>query len=523
MRTHAFVFGLIAAVSGTLTGCVMPTVEGGANAHDRSTGGEQGEVLPTGSMTVSNNSTSGDGEWVVLQRNETTVLLDVDKRTTRVFPEQVQRFIFAEKTADLGYAVLGDGATVVLYDLRTLGELWRATADLSMAATLARLSADDEHLLLGDATRIVVLDASNGDVRGDIDVGSHPRQLSFVPGSARALIVGTVRWQDHLPATRVVDADLETLDVKSVDVPNCDAPLVVLPDASRAFLSPTFCEEGRSSGETATWTNPDPVSVIDLGEDGPTFVMNLPGFGPVSMDETGMRAVTFLDVDRMDESMFEDESKIPPRSGDRYHIMNIDPNTLGYELTPVGDLLPRFSMTRNGEALLVDATVQQYRGEAKLEATIDSSGRISVKLKLFGAVDSLFGIFDLDANEYTPFSGRAPLDRFVQMGDDERVFTLVTRADGMGGDLFRIDIPSERTTDMNWSLRDIGLLEDGETMVLRERLPAVSVERDDGQLDWYRRERYCFSKDGVTCLWDVEFEDSAPFMTKPVCDDYHDC
>ncbi len=516
MRTHAFVFTLIVATSGVLSGCVMPTVEGGANAHDRSNGGEQGERLPTGSMSV-----SSDGQYAIMQRNETTVLLDVANRTTREFPEQVQRFIFA-KSGPRGFALFADGQTVVSYKLPNLDEEWRATPELSMEATLARLSGDDAHLVLGDAARILVLDASNGEMRGEIDVGSYPDQLTFVPDSARALVVGTVQWDDHLPSTRVVDVNLDTLDARSVEVPNCNAPLVVLPDASRAFLSPTFCEEGRSPGETATWTNPDPVSVIDLGEDGPTFVKNLPGFGPVSMDDDGSLAVAFLDVERMDETMFDDEEKIPSRTGDRYHIMTIDPDTLAYELTPVGDLLPRFAMTRNGGALLVDATVQHFRGKAKVEATLDSNGRVTVKVDVFGSVDSLFGLFDLETHEYAPFSGRAPLDRFVQMGDEERVFTLVTRWDGMGGDLYRIDIPSETTTSMNWSLRDIGLLSDGETMVLRERLPAVSVETDAG-LDWYRRERYCFSKDGVTCLWDVEFEDSVPFMSGPNCTDYHDC
>ena len=516
MRTHAFVFSLIAVASGVLSGCLKPTVEGGANAHDRSGGGEQGERLPTGSMSV-----SSDGNYAVMQRNETTVLLDVENRTTREFPEQVQRFIFA-KLEPRGFALLGDGQTVVAYALPSLSELWRATPELSVEATLARLSGDDVHLILGDAARVLVLDADSGETRGEVAVGSYPTQLTFVPESERALVVGTVQWDEHLPSTRVVDVNLDTLDAKGVEVPNCNAPLVVLPDASRAFLSPTFCEEGRSPGETATWTNPDPVSVIDLGEEGPSFVKNLPGFGPVSMDENGTLGVAFLDVQRMDETMFEDEEKIPSRAGDRYHIMTIDPETLAYELTPIGDLLPRFSMTRNGQALLVDATVQHFRGKAKLEATIDSNGRISVNVDLFGAVDSLFGMFDLETNEYTAFSGRAPLDRFVQMGDDERVFTLVTRWDGMGGDLYRIDIPSQSTTSMNWSLRDIGLLSDGETMVLRERLPAVSVETEAG-LDWYRRERYCFSKDGVTCLWDVEFEDSESFMSGPQCTDYHDC
>ena len=227
MRTHAScsLFTLIAAAvaSATLTGCVMPTVEGGANAHDRSTGGEQGERLPTGSMSVSK-----DGQYAIMQRNETTVLLDVANRTTQEFPEQVQRFIFAANTANHGYALLGDGATVVLYELPALREIWRTTVNLGMEATLARLSPDDVDFLVGDATRVVVLDGRSGVARGEIDVGSYPDQLTFVPNSHRAIIVGTVQWEDHLPATTVIDADLDTFETKRIEVPNCNAPLVIV-------------------------------------------------------------------------------------------------------------------------------------------------------------------------------------------------------------------------------------------------------------------------------------------------------
>ena len=72
------------------------------------------------------------------------------------------------------------------------------------------------------------------------------------------------------------------------------------------------------------------------------------------------------------------------------------------------------------------------------------------------------------------------------------------------------------------SLRDIGLLADGKTRVLRERLPAVQVQTSTG-FDWYRHERYCFSLDGITCIDSVEFQDSKPFQSGKACTDYHDC
>ena len=504
----------------TLTACIAPSgiPEGGSNGNDRSNGGEQGETLLTGAMAV-----SPDGKFALMQRNETSVLLDIDAKVARELPEQVERFVFA-KAGGRAFAVLPDREAVVAYDLDSVSELWRTTPafSTSVGATLARLSDDDQDLVLGDVGRLFVLDAASGDIRGTVALDSDPTALTFVPGTSRALIVGTTAWAAHLPTTSVTDVDLSDLSSRSIGIPNCAAPIQVLPDASRALLSPTFCEEGVQQQGQA-WTNPDPVSVIDLAADGPHFVKNLPGFGPVAMDAEGKRAVAYLDVERMDPSMFDDPDQVPDAGGKRYHIMTIDPKTLAFELTPVGEVLPRFALAKNGKDLLVDATVQQVRGEASLKATLDENGKLTVSVDVFGTVDSLFGVFDLDTRAYVPFSGpAAPLDRFVQMGDADRVFSLKTRADGMGGDLFRIDIGAGTTADLSWSLRDIGLLADGETMLLRERLPALQVTTEAG-VDWYRRERYCLSMDGVSCVGEVEWPDSTPFQSGPACTDYHDC
>jgi hypothetical protein len=493
--------------------------QGGSNGNDRSTGGEQGETLLTGAMVV-----SPDGKFALMQRNQTSVLLDVDAHTARELPEQVERFVFT-KSAGSGIAVLPDRKGVVMYDLASMTERWRTSPAFQSTggSLLARLSDDDRHLLLGDIGRVFVLDTETGAIRGTVALDGDPAELTFVPGKDRALIVGTTKWDNHKPTTSIAEVDLSGLKAKSIGIPNCTAPIDVLPDASRALLSPTFCEEGTTSTNKQTWTNPDPVSVIDLTPEGPKFLKNLPGFGPVALDAKAERAVAYLDVQRMDASMFDDKTKVPDVSGKRYHIMTIDPKTLAFDLTPVGDVLPRFAMAKSGKALLVDATVQQLRGEATAKATIDSSGHVTVKIELFGKSDSLFGIFDLDGRAYAPISGpAAPLDRFVQMGDADRVFTLKTRADGTGGDLYRIDIGAKTATPLNRSLRDIGLLADAKTLLLRERLPAVKVTAE-GRTDWYRHERYCFSLDGVTCLSSVELTDSKPFQSGPACTDYHDC
>jgi hypothetical protein len=498
--------------------CMPANIQGGSNANDRSNGGTQGETLLTGAMIV-----SPDGKYIVAQRNQTSVLVNVGNRTAHELPTQIDRFVFA-KAGERGFAVLSDHVTVVAYDLKTEAELWRSQPSFEAATgvTLEKLSDDDGILILGDQDRLLLLNAQSGKAAGSVTVGSVPTELSLVPGTKDALVLGSTRWSDHKPQTDFVEVNLETQVSNTIVIPNCSAPIVVNPGATRAFVSPTFCEEGTSSN-ASQWTNPDPVSVVDLLPDSPTFVKNLPGFGPVAMDSQGQRVVAYLDIERMDASMFDDKAKVPSLTGPRYHILTIDPVTLTYDLAPVGDVLPRFVLAKDGHTLIVDATVQLIRGEAKVQATIDTNGNFTADIKLFGSISSLLGQFDTLTQQYQSLSGAAAsLDRFVQLGDAINVYTLKMTADGLGGDLYHIDLSAKAATSLGLSLRDIGLLADAKTLVLRERLPAVQVKTGSNS-DWYRRERFCFSLDGVNCQWSVDFQDSVPFQSGPTCTSYHDC
>lgn len=116
----------------------------------------------------------------------------------------------------------------------------------------------------------------------------------------------------------------------------------------------------------------------------PNFIKNLPGFGPVALDAGATRLIAYLDTQRMDPSMFDDPSQVPSLSGPRYYILVIDPTALSYTLAPIGDDLPRFALSRDGHTLLVDATVQQVRGDAKMQVSVDSSGNFTANVSLFG-------------------------------------------------------------------------------------------------------------------------------------------
>ncbi len=477
------------------------TQEGGANGSDRSNGNAEGDMLEDGAMAV-----SPSGAYIVARRNATTLIVDVHGAKLEELELRGERFVFS-KTREVVYAMLADRAGIVALDLATATELWRSVPAFSTdaGAHLAKVTDDDGTLIVGDHDRVFLIEPATGDVRGTAKVGERPVDLEILPGGEQALVVGSTRWADggpHTPVSLVGFAEPEP-NVATIDVPNCAAPIAVVPDGSRALLSPTFCTpdaEGKAKG----WANPDPVSMIDVDRTAGTltFLKNLPGFGPVALLEDG-HAVAYLDMKRIDPAMFDDQSQIPAASGPQFHLMTIDPKSMAFDLHPIGASLPRFAPAKDGRSLLVDASVQVVRNEASASISIDSSGRIAAEVR--GAFNdtsgSLFGVFDLSTNTYVPFAGpAAALDRFVQLEDGSRVFTL--KDNGRGGDLFAIDVAGRASFDLGRSLRDIGILPDGRTLVLRVRLEPTA----DGHL----REEFCLSTDAQTCSTTISYRSPTP-------------
>lgn len=475
--------------------------EGGANANDRSEGNAEGERLETGAMAV-----SPSGAYIVARRNTTTLIVDVHGQKVTELDIVGERFVFSKKREAV-YAVLANLQGVVAIDLATTKELWRTVPAFttSTGAFLARVTDDDTTLLVADYDRVFSIDPQNGDVRGvTSSVGVRPVDLELLPGDARAVVVGSTTWRDGGPHTPVSLVGVTDRKVTTIDVPNCAAPIAIVPDGSRALLSPTFCTadaEARAKG----WSNPDPVSMIDIDAGAGTlsFIKNLPGFGPVSLLADG-RAVAYLDTKRMDPSMFDDESQVPGPLADQYHLMLIEPQSMNFDLHPIGKQLPRFAPGRDGKSLLVDASVMVVRNEASASITFDPmSGKITAEVKgAFGDTSgSLFGVFDLQSKTYVPFSGPgASLDRFVQLGDGSQVFTL--KENSLGGDLFAIDVGARTSVDLGRTLRDIAILPDGRTLVLRIRLE-LDAER-------HAREEFCLSTDGTTCNASIMYRSRTP-------------
>lgn len=478
--------------------------EGGANANDRSSDTGDSELLETGAMAV-----SPTGDYIVARRNTTTLIVDVKASRLTELPLAAERFLFA-RSKNVVYVVLPSRAGVVALDLAAPErELWRSEPIFQAEArlVLACLSDDDETLLLGDYSRVLFLDAATGDIRGATSTGEGIVDLDLLPDGAHAIVVGATEWRDGGPHTPVSLVPLDGHVAKTIDVPNCAAPVAIVEDGRRALLSPTFCTPGEELRKQG-WSNPDPVSVIDIDASKTelAFQKNLPGFGPVAL--LGDKAVAYLDTKRMDPSMFADPAQVPAKDAKQYQLMTIDPKSLAFELHPIGDMLPRFAPSKDGESLLVDASVSVHRGEvsAEVKASLDLTGNGQIEAKVtvgaFGdASGSLFGVWSLGSKAYAPFQGpAASLDRFVQIGDGSRVFTL--KNNGRGGDLYSIDLQARAAFDLGQSLRDIAILPDGETLVLRIRLEPTA--------DGYLREDFCFSLDARTCTSTVHYTSPTP-------------
>lgn len=471
--------------------------QGGANANDRSGGGDSGELLESGAMTV-----SPSGAFVIAQRRDTTVIVDVKAQSYRELDVKADRIVFS-KTREVAYAVLAGRAGVTALDLPSGNQLWKTTPAFQTTASAfqAKVTSDDARLLVTDLDRVFFLDAKTGNIGDVAKIGERPVELELLPGEKLAIAASETTWDDKGPHTQVSLVDIAKQTSQTIDVPNCGAPVSIVPDGTRILLSPTFCTRDAKTAPPG-WRNPDPVSVIDVDAASGSlrFVKNLPGFGPTALLADG-RAVAYLDTKRIDPAMFDDKSQIPAAGAKQFHLMLIDPKTTKLELVPIGDKLPRFAPSKDGKTLLVDATRSVLRAEGSVTVTLGGDGlKAEVKGSFGDGSGALFGAFDLASKTYTPFNGpAASLDRFVQTADGSKVYTL--RASYLGGDLFGIDVGARTTFDLGRSLRDIALLPDG-TLVLRIRL-----DRDS---EGYLHEEFCFSTDARTCKATVKYKSPYP-------------
>lgn len=244
------------------------------------------------------------------------------------------RYYVVSKTTDQVYAVSSSDRSVV----------WFASTSGLGSPVRVYTSENDAHVLLAGPSTLELRDAATGKEQWSLSPGTI-RDVDITPDSKTAVVTLNHAWKGSTPSTPVRLVTLATGKSTVLTVPNCTSAMVLSPDGAHGFLAPTTCVDPTSKAV-------DPVSVIDLKKK--TFVRNLPGFGPVAMASDGKTAVAFMDANNLDLSLFDDKSKVPSSSSGRYHLMLLDTRTLEFDSVPLGDSLPRYTLTPDGKVVLID-------------------------------------------------------------------------------------------------------------------------------------------------------------------------
>lgn len=327
--------GCAALVFGALLACK----QGGANANQKSVGDEPGGVkLGVGDIAV-----APFGNYVVFRRDDGLAVGHVENGVMLPLPVANPTRLAFSKARPVIYVGNGDTSQIVAVDTDSRQALWSAHVDDTSTETL-RLSSsrDDAHVVATTTNTVAILNAQTGHEDARLSFQRPIVDVALLPDSSRALVVEAHEWDGDTPNTRVTAIDLKTHGRVEMNVPNCSDRIAIGGDSKRAFLAPTTCQR-------------DPVSVIDLTPGSEHFQRNLPGFGPVALAPGGTLGVAFVDATMVDLSLYDDPSQAPAADGVRYHLMLLDTGSLKYELTPVGDDLPRFAVTPDGNVLLVDS------------------------------------------------------------------------------------------------------------------------------------------------------------------------
>jgi hypothetical protein len=421
--------GVSLGAGSTSSGCG----NGGANKNQHGVGDQPGGVqLHAGEIAV-----APSGEYVIFQgKDRLAVGFPKTGKVSELPLDQPTTLAFSKKR-DVVYVSSSLDGKVHAIDVVGRKELWATkAAEAETAYVRLESSNDDARLIVAGLGNVTLLDAQTGEEVMEAAVDQLVIDVKILPDSDRALVVLGQTWSDDkdpVPTTRVQVMELGGGKTHEFTVPNCASTLAITPNGKRAFLSPTSC-------------NKDPVSLLDLSADAETWVKNLPGFGPLALGPDGATAVAFVDTLNLDEALFDDPAQIPAHGeGDpRYHIMTLDTETLKYELTPVGDALPRYALTPDGEVLLVD-----------------SAENASATLRLF---DTKLHVF----REVT--GPQIKLDNFVISSDALHIYALAPQ-------LVDVNIPAAEASSIlvPFVPTNINISPDDQTLFLRHSPTKICV------------------------------------------------
>lgn len=407
-------------------GCAVPVVlallaceQGGANMNQKGVGNQPGGVqLGIGDIAV-----APVGNYVLFTRDDKLAAGWVDTGQIQPLPvDSPSRLAFSHQRS---VVYVGSESTGELdaVDVKAHSVLWHSPVDdASTLGLRLEASKDDHFVVAASGSGIQVFDAHTGHEQFRRSFDGGVEDVEILPDSSRVLVEEKQTWQAQTPTTRITLMGLATGATATIDVPNCASKVVVSADGKRAFVAPTHCSK-------------DPVSVIDLSPGSEGYDKNLPGFGPVAMAPEGNLAVAFYDRDQGDPSLFDDPGQVPGPDTARYQLMLIDTGTLEYDFAEVGDELPRFAVTPDGNVLLVDSS---WTGDTAR-------------------------IFDVPSRTFRPLSGPVvKLDNFALSSDSRHAYVLQN-------DVFDLDIDAAKASHfgLDFTPDNINISADDKFLFLR--------------------------------------------------------
>lgn len=268
--------------------------------------------------------------------------------------------------------------------------------------------------------QVFVLSPADGRVK-ILDFERPLVDVRWLPSGELATVTAHV-WAGDEPRTEIT-LFAPTWGKRRLTVPNCASRLVVSPVRDLAMLAPTDCRK-------------DPVSVIDLAR--AAFVENLPGFGPVAFSPDGETAVAF--------GRQADLASFGIDVGTPFALLFISTRDWTIETLDIGDALPLYSLTPDGQVVLVYSVFES------------------------ASYDGIY-LIDVATRTIRETTGpEVPLLEFVVTPDSRLVYLIE-------GGLFRLDVATGEIAYVTLTCGDIGepsrcnpelvnLLPDGDTLVL---------------------------------------------------------
>ncbi|MCP4605287.1 MAG: hypothetical protein GY847_33010 [Proteobacteria bacterium] len=342
IKKHIHLYLSIASL-GLVLPYICGCIDGGLNQNQHTPGNEEdgvslslGEIAidPTGSYFLSSSGDSlihGD-----IDRAEVEILPGIENPDRLAFGGDNQIFVTSCRIlTNCKLIAYNTGTHKIEWTRKFIVDRW------GVHYPLLAVSEDRQKVIFTGPYRLRVLSAADGQTLHNIAFNEEVIDVDLHPDEDRIIVTLDDTWKDGNPETQIIVYSMATQNKIKIQIPNCSDELVLAPEGNIGFLAPTNCAQ-------------DPVSVIDFNNS--EFIRNLPGFGPVAIAPSGDTVVAFMDMDNLDVTLFDSQKDIPKNTGEQYRLMFIDIDTLKFDSIELGDDLPRYAITPNGQMLLIDAS-----------------------------------------------------------------------------------------------------------------------------------------------------------------------